>query len=142
MSFGSSFGRVLENNNMKKILVIEDSKILSKIISLQLLNYIDCKVDIMLNADSALTFIEDYPPDLIVLDYRFNQENLIFNNGLEFLKVFREKYKIPVIFFSGQSDREKALEIINAGATAYISKDDDDFMIDLLASVKKVFKLH
>ena len=60
---------------------------------------------------------------------------------MEILIQLRKTYKTPVIVFSGQRDKEKALEIIHAGATDYISKDDDDFMTKLLKSSDDIFKV-
>ena len=63
------------------------------------------------------------------MDYKFNDSKLKFINGLDFLIELRKTYTMPVIIFSGQNDKQKALELINRGANDYISKDDDDFMM-------------
>jgi DNA-binding NtrC family response regulator len=126
---------------VKTIFVIEDSRILSEIIALQLRREFKCKVSIFENGDDVVNKIKKYSPDLIVLDYNLNESGLNYCSGLEVLVELRKKHKTPVIVFSGQTDKQKALEIVRKGANDYISKDDDDFMSALLQSVQDVFEI-
>jgi DNA-binding NtrC family response regulator len=126
---------------VKTIFVIEDSRILSEIIALQLRREFKCKVSIFENGDDVVNQIKKYSPDLIVLDYNLNESGLNYCSGLEVLVELRKKHKTPVIVFSGQTDKQKALEIVRKGANDYISKDDDDFMSALLQSVQDVFEI-
>tara|TARA_B100000809_G_scaffold158023_1_gene155322 strand:+ start:10319 stop:10825 length:507 start_codon:yes stop_codon:yes gene_type:complete len=126
---------------IRTVFVIEDSRIISEIISLQLKIKFKCDVLIFENGDNIISEMDKYSPDLIILDYNFGNKNLLYLNGLKVLIQLRITYKTPVIIFSGQRDKEKALEIIHAGATDYIDKDDDDFMINLLRSVDDVFNI-
>ncbi|NQX98951.1 MAG: response regulator [Flavobacteriales bacterium] len=121
---------------MKTILIVEDSKILSEIIAVQVKQKIDCETLVFENADHVMKQIQTQIPNLIILDYRFNDTELQYNNGLDFLIELRKNYTIPVIVFSGQNDKQKAVEIMKSGANDYISKDEDDFMDDLLKSIK------
>ena len=120
---------------MKTILIVEDSKILSEIIAVQVKQKIDCETLIFENADGVMKQIQTQTPNLIILDYRFNDTELQYSNGLDFLIELRKNYTIPVIVFSGQNDKQKAVEIMKSGANDYISKDEDDFMDDLLKSI-------
>ncbi|MDB4533978.1 response regulator [Vicingaceae bacterium] len=124
----------------KTIIVIEDSQILSEIIDLQVKRNFNCNVIIFENGDNIFYNINKYLPDLIILDYKFNDSNLNLNNGLEVLVELRKDSNLPVIVFSGQRDMTKAIEIVQKGANDYISKDDDDFMDILIESVKNIFK--
>lgn len=125
----------------KTIFVVEDSTILSEIIAMQLKRKFNCNVFTFEDGDDLRNQTKKRKPDLIVLDYNFGTNILLYSNGLAVLREFRRTFKIPVIVFSGQRDKEKALEIINAGAIDYISKDDDDFMENLLTSIEDVFKV-
>jgi two-component system response regulator AtoC len=127
--------------NRKTIFVIEDNPMLSEIIALQLKHNFNCKVIIFKNGDHLFYNVTKYLPDLIILDYNFNASKLNFNNGLEVLVRLRKDSNVPVVVVSGQSDMAKAIEIVQKGANDYISKDDDDFMNNLLASVKDIFDL-
>jgi DNA-binding NtrC family response regulator len=126
---------------IRTVFVIEDSRIISEIISLQLKMKFKCDVITFENGDNIISETDKYSPDLIILDYNFGNKNLLYINGLKVLIQLRKTYKTPVIIFSGQRDKKKALEIIHAGAIDYIDKDDDDFMINLLTSVDDVFKI-
>lgn len=119
------------------VFVIEDSKIISEILSLQLKQKFNCNTITFENADKAMNDIEKYSPALIILDYNFNDEDLKYASGLDFLIALRKNHKTPVIVFSGQGDKDKADEIIKEGANHYISKEDDDFFEDLLARAEK-----
>jgi len=126
-------------NKVKTIFVVEDSKIISEIIALKLKNRFNCIVKVFQNGDDIINQIKKHSPDLVVLDYNFNEAELTYNSGLEVLVELRQRFKIPVIVFSGQRDKEKAVELIQKGANDYISKDDDDFMDNLLNSIEDAF---
>jgi DNA-binding response OmpR family regulator len=122
------------------IFVIEDSKILTEIIALQLRRKFDCKVLIFENGETLNEEMEKHSPDILILDYNFNDKKIQYTNGLQILVKLREQYTTPVVVFSGQRDKNKATEILDAGASDYVSKDDDDFMENLFSSVEKIFK--
>ncbi len=126
---------------IKNIFVIEDSRILSEIIAIQLKRQFNCSVNIFNNGDAVSYNIKKHSPDLIVLDYNFNDPDLSYNNGLEVLVEVKKKSNIPVIVFSGQRDMDIALEIVKKGANDYISKDGDDFMEVLLSSIEDIFNI-
>jgi len=125
----------------KTIFVVEDSQILSEIIALQFKRNFNCNVIIFKNADNIFFNISKYLPDLIVIDYSFNDSKLNFHNGLEVIVELRKDSNIPVIVLSGQRDMAKAIEIVQKGANDYISKDDDDFMNSLLESIKETLNI-
>jgi len=125
----------------KTIFVVEDSQILSEIIALQFKRNFNCNVIIFKNADNIFFNINKYLPDLIVIDYSFNDSKLNFHNGLEVIVELRKDSSIPVIVLSGQRNMSKAIEIVQKGANDYISKDDDDFMNSLLESIKEVLNI-
>ena len=93
------------------------------------------------NADTIFFNISKYLPDLIVIDYSFNDSKLNFHNGLDVIVELRKDSSIPVIVLSGQRNMSKAIEIVQKGANDYISKDDDDFMNSLLESIKEVLNI-
>lgn len=125
----------------KTIFIIEDSKIISEIIALQLKQNFNCNLILFKNGDNIFYNVNTYLPDLIILDYNFNDTKLNYNNGLEVLVELRKDSNVPVIVFSGQRDISKAIEIVQKGANDYISKDDDEFMINLFESIKDIFDI-
>jgi DNA-binding response OmpR family regulator len=98
--------------DVKTIIVIEDSQIISEIITLQLKRNFNCNVITLKNGDNVFYNVNKFSPDLIILDYNFNDSKLKFNNGLEVLIELRKDSEIPVIVFSGQRDMGKAIEIV------------------------------
>jgi len=128
-------------NKEKTIYIIEDSKLLAEIIAIQVKHEFNCETIIFSNGDHVIEQVKVNEPSLIILDYHFNQNDLYYKNGEEFLAVFRKQYKIPVIVFSGQRDKATLVNIINKGANDYINKDKDDFMQDLIESIKNIFEL-
>ena len=69
---------------------------------------------------SALKFLDDRRPDLILLDYE-----MPVLSGPQFLAVMRERpalQKIPVIFLTGKSDRETVQEVVNLKPEGYLLK--------------------
>jgi len=125
---------------MKTILIVEDSKILAEIIASQVEQQIDCETFIFENADGVMNHMQSKTTDLIILDYKFNDTKLKYSNGLDFLIELRKGYSLPVIVFSGQNDKQRAIELIKSGANDYISKDDDDFMDGLMKSIHGFLK--
>ncbi|NQX98952.1 MAG: response regulator [Flavobacteriales bacterium] len=128
-------------NKPKIIYIIEDSKILSGIMALVLKGKFNCKTIVFENGDDAMMCLQSFTPDLIVLDYNFNNKELKYNNGLDFLITLRKKLKIPVIIYSGQGDKVKAVKVIKEGANDYISKGNDDSMSSLLDATKDIFEI-
>ncbi len=66
----------------------------------------------------ALEALSDDSYDVCLLDYRLGN-----HNGLDVLKAIRPKSDIPFIFLTGQGDYELDLEIMQAGADDYLTKD-------------------
>jgi two-component system NtrC family response regulator len=112
-----------------KILIIDDDNLIC--ISLKkLLMKMGYEVETCLNAGEANEKIEDFEPDIILLDIY-----LTTHNGLELLVEFRKKYyHIPVIMITGYSDVKIAVTAIKSGAYDFLLKPID---IDQLQMVLK-----
>ncbi|HBE41849.1 MAG TPA: hypothetical protein DDW27_11715 [Bacteroidales bacterium] len=78
-------------------------------------------------------------PGLIILDYLFTRQSLIFSNGMEIFNKIRElKPDIPVIMLSGQDSGEVVLEFARKGIIDYIIKDNN-LLDNLAAAIGDVF---
>ena len=99
-----------------KILVIEDVKEMSDLISLYLskegMESKQCDT-----AEKALTLLETYQPDLVILDL-----NLPGIDGFEFLTIFRKKFSVPVIIVSARDADEDIICGLSTGADEFITK--------------------
>jgi DNA-binding NtrC family response regulator len=81
----------------------------------------------------------DDDPGLIILDYFFTGESVLFPDGMVIFNKIRElKPEIPVIMLSGQESGELVLEFARKGIADYIIKDNN--LIDNLSvAVSDVF---
>ena len=101
---------------MKKILHIDDDKILIKFVDLLLMGKPYKLISETLGTN-AIRLVLEHRPDLILLDMLI--PDMSGYEILEQLKQNSETKNIPVIALSVSSEREKSL---NAGATVHITK--------------------
>lgn len=120
---------------MNNIMVIEDEDALRDIIifNLEKNGYSTVSVP---NANDALIIIEDYLPDIILLDLM-----LPGLKGQQFLSIIKKNSKllhIPVIIISAKNSEEDIIKGLQAGADDYLTKP---FSINiLLARIKAILK--
>lgn len=104
---------------MKKILIVEDDTFISKMYELKL-NKLSYQPKIAENGQEALQIIEEWSPDLILLDLI-----LPVLDGFETLKKLKanEKLKkIPVIILSNLDQKDSIEKGLGLGADDYIIK--------------------
>jgi len=120
---------------VNNIMVIEDEDALRDIIifNLEKNGYSTVSVP---NANDALIIIEDYLPDIILLDLM-----LPGLKGQQFLSIIKKNSKllhIPVIIISAKNNEEDIIKGLQAGADDYLTKP---FSINiLLARIKTILK--
>ncbi len=82
-----------------------------------------------MDGQRALELVEQYNPDLLLLDVKMPRLN-----GLEVCKRLREWSKVPIIVVSAMSDVTYAVEALESGANDYLRKP---FYVDeLMARVR------
>ena len=104
---------------MKKILLIEDEKILAEMYR-DKFTQAGFKVFLVFGSREGLELAKKEKPDLIVLDILLPKEN-----GIVFLEWLRKDPKIaslPVIAFSNYDDPETKKEAFNLGVKDYLIK--------------------
>lgn len=120
---------------MSNILLVEDEHSLREIITFNLKNEGHEVVDTD-NANDALIIIEDFIPEIILLDIM-----LPGLKGSQFLNLIRSNPKyhdIPVIIISAKSSEDDIVRLLEAGADDYLTKP---FSIKvLLAKIKVMMK--
>jgi CheY-like chemotaxis protein len=108
---------------MKKILIIDDDKIFSKILKDGLMQGASKhEVSVAHDGEEGLEKVKQNRPDLIVLDMMMPKIG-----GIEFLKkikLFNIIPQIPVIISSQLMDVEKISESVELGVKGYIVKSD------------------
>lgn len=82
---------------------------------------------------SALTAIEQFKPDLVILDVRMPEKD-----GIETLREIRSNgRKYPVILLAAEFEDDALLGAINAGADALVSKGSSDkILLEAMSAVQ------
>ena len=81
-------------------------------------------------------------PDIIILDYSLSTDNNDSLDGLEFLKILKERnVHVPIVVFSSSENKQNAVEMLQQGAVDYVSKNEDNFIHELLESVTQIVKI-
>lgn len=119
----------------KNILVVDDSESIREVVSFTLEN---AGHDVLMAVDGkdALKYLDGTDINLIITDLHMPEMN-----GIELIREVRaiEQYKrIPILFLTTESQREKKMEAKQAGATGWIIKP---FVpAKLIAALNKVLR--
>lgn len=114
-----------ENLRRKHILVIDDDRIILKMLKTALSDKYD--VTTMVNGVTAEKFLESKNIDLVILDYEMPIET-----GAEVFRRIKKNPKIshiPVCFLTGVSEREKIMEVMSLKPHGYLLKPIDMDML-------------
>ena len=102
----------------KRILVVDDNAILLRTAKEMLDD--QYQVSIAISGEQAFNSISRNKPDIILLDYE-----MPFANGIDILRQLRSapvSADIPVIFFTGSSDREVVEKLVGMKPDGYLLK--------------------
>jgi two-component system response regulator AtoC len=115
-----------------KILIIDDDDLVC--VSLKrLLNKLEYDAEFCMKADEALEKIDEFEPDVILLDIY-----LTTHNGLELLRVIQKQFfHIPIIMITGYADVKIAVDAMKFGAFDFLLKPLDIDQLKLV--LKKAF---
>ena len=110
------------------ILIVDDEKEITDLIEIYLTQegYL---VEKRYNALTLLEDIKEYHIDLVILDVMMPEID-----GIQALKMIREKYNIPVIIVSAKTADQDKIEGLLSGADDYVSKPFN--AMELVARVK------
>lgn len=76
---------------------------------------------------------------ICIIDYRFNDSGMTGFDIAE--KVLEDNPRCNIIIITGYANTTDLLKMMNLKAFKYLSKNDDDWMDDLLKYVKQAIKL-
>jgi two-component system invasion response regulator UvrY len=118
---------------MKKILIADDHYILRKGLKQILTDeYGDVEFGEAENGKDALFMVKDKVWDILILDI-----NMPGISGLEVLKHLKElDHKTPVLVLSMHPEEQVAIQVMNLGASGYITKDAAD--TQLITAVNRI----
>ena len=103
---------------MIRLLIVDDSAFMRRIISDMLKDVKEITiVGTARNGKEALEMIPNLNPDVVSLDVE-----MPIMNGIKTLEIIREKYKIPVIMLSSNTNSEITIEALEKGAFDFIEK--------------------
>lgn len=106
---------------MTKVLIIDDDRTVRHIVATGLNGYSDITVLPAADGDVGLSLIETEKPSVVLLDVYLPN-----HNGLElFRKIRAIDRKLPVIFITGDTSSETAIQAMRAGAFDYLPKPLD-----------------
>lgn len=113
-----------------KILLVEDNKSISDNLKYTFnMNNID--LDVTNNIKSTKDYLKYNKPSLIILDV-----TLPDGNGFDLYKSELSKMNIPVIFLTACDTEENIVEVLNMGASDYITKPFRP--LELIARINKI----
>lgn len=111
----------------KLIFIVDDDEMLSEMLADHLASLSNLKIEIFTTGEACLECLKGNP-DLIILDFNLNSLEPKAANGIEILKVIKERNKnIRVVMHSSQSQIGEALELVEKSALEYIIKGQDAF---------------
>ena len=106
---------------LTKVLIIDDDRTVRHIVATGLNGYSDITVLPAADGDVGLSLIESEKPSVVLLDVYLPN-----HNGLElFRKIRAIDRKLPVIFITGDTSSETAIQAMRAGAFDYLPKPLD-----------------
>ena len=121
---------------MKKILIVEDQKIIAKDIENKLLELDYIVPAIISSGEEVIEAIKKTKPDLILMDIKL--EGLM--DGIEAAVEVRKKFDIPVVFVTSYSNNSTLKRAKEAEPYGYIVKPIDER--DLISSIELALNRH
>lgn len=102
---------------METVLVVEDDRVYARTTANWLVkNGINARY--VLSVDAAKEFLDSHEVDLVLSDFRLNE-----NNGMELLEWMRAQgCRIPFLVMTGYGDIPSAVEAVRKGAADYLPK--------------------
>ena len=115
-----------------KILICEDDRSISSAVS-EYLIAMDYVVLVVNDGDEAIKQFSNFKPDLVLLDIMMPKIN-----GLEVIKILRNRYDTPIIFLTAKISLDEKILGLELGADDYITKPFS--MRELLLRIKAILK--
>ncbi|WP_158973578.1 response regulator [Cellulophaga sp. L1A9] len=104
------------------ILIVEDNFIIQMFLEEILLSIGEHTVKTANNANNALLILEDYKPDVILMDIGIGPGL----DGIEVAEIIKDKYRIPIVFLTGNSDESTILRAHKTNPIHFIFKPIDE----------------
>ena len=124
---------------MPRVLIVEDQPPVAKALALLLdLNGIDSAVEP--DADGALTALADGRFDVVIQDMNFAPGATSGEEGIALFRSIRASHpELPVLLLTAFTSLETAVQLIEEGASDYLSKPWDD--TKLITAVRNLVRM-
>lgn len=122
-----------------KILIVDDNEDVLFALNVLLSSYVE-KVKVITKPENIERFMQEYQPDIILLDMNFSKDVVSGTEGFFWLnKILTTDPNAIVILMTAYADTDKAVQAIKAGATDFIPKPWEKEK--LLATINSALKL-
>lgn len=121
-----------------KILIIDDNEDVLFALNLLLEPYAE-KIKVTTNPERIEHFMENFRPDVILLDMNFSKDAISGQEGYYWLeRILKIDNQAIVICMTAYSDTDKAVRAIKSGATDFITKpwEKEKLMTTLASAIK------
>lgn len=102
----------------KKILIVEDIHSIEIDVKNRLEEIGYHVHPIVLSSEKAMESIENEPPDIVLMDINLEGEK----NGIETAQEIQQNFDIPVVFLSGETDRQLLKQASETEAYGFVAK--------------------
>jgi len=112
-----------DEKHRKVVFIVDDDQELCLYIGMKL-QFEGYQTRTFTDVAQALAYMENVPPDLVVLDVVFSNNPIA---GFEVVQSFRELSvkKLPIVFISARTDLEARARAVRVGGNAYLTKPFD-----------------
>ncbi len=118
----------------KKILIVEDQKIIAIDLKKSLSKSGYTIVSICDNAEDAIRIARECKPDLILMDIKLNGEK----NGIEIAEIIKNERDTPIIYMTAMTDADTYLKAVKTEPYKYFMKPVE--MESLEKAIEDIFE--
>ena len=115
-----------------KILIVDDEVLIAEFLKDELASLGYHNIELAHNRKQAITTIEKFKPQLVLLDIRMKTER----EGIEIAEEINKAFKIPFIYITAHSDKDIVQQALSTKPAGYITKPFKQ--IDVYAAVHLV----
>jgi CheY-like chemotaxis protein len=119
-----------------KILIVEDNMIIQMFLENTIEEIGDNIITTANNGEEALAMMEADTPDLLLLDIGLNGKR----NGIEIAELVNDKYGIPIVFITGNSDRSTLERAMKTNPKHIINKpiDENQLKAEIITIMERI----
>lgn len=121
-----------------KILITEDERLIAEDLKFTLQKQGVHVVGIVSNGEDAIELCDSTKPDMVIMDIMLDGDM----NGIEAARRINDKYQIPILYMSANSDRKTIYEANKIENLGFIIKPfDDNILHELIFKAQTTLNL-